>query len=98
MTRYLGYSSFIKSMNTTRYSGGKTMSFSLGTMACGIIPIEEGLADARVRQARMHPQSTGGPVLRLRSRRALSPVPQHQCEPTPSSGHAQISRSATANH
>jgi hypothetical protein len=36
------------------------MSFSLWTMACEVIPKAEGLADARVRQARMHPQSTGG--------------------------------------
>ena len=63
------------------------MSFSLWAMACGVLPKAEGLADARVRQARMHPQSTGGPVLGLRSRRALSPVPREQCEPTGFSGH-----------
>lgn len=65
-------------MNTIPYWSEKKMSFSLWTMACEVIPKAEGLADARVRQARMHPQSTGGPVLRLRSRRALSPVPQGQ--------------------
>jgi hypothetical protein len=74
-------------MNTTPYSSEKKMSFSLWAMACGVIPKAEGLADARVRQARMHPQSTGGPVLRLRSRRALSPVPPDQFEPTDSSCH-----------
>ena len=69
-------------MNMNSYSDPKKMSFLLGTMACGVIPKTEGLADARVRQARMHPQSTDGPVLRLRSRRALSPVPRTQFEPT----------------
>jgi len=56
------------------------MSFSLWAMACGVIPKAKGLAHKTVRQARMHPQSTGGPVLRLRSRRAVSPVPQQPHE------------------
>ena len=61
-------------------------SFSLGTVACEVIPKTEGLADAKVRQARMHPQSTGGPVLGLRSRRALSPVPRPQGKGSGSTG------------
>ncbi len=57
-----------------------TLSFSLWTMACGLIPELEGLAQARAcAKPRMGPQSTGGTVLRLRSRRALSPVPRQQC-------------------
>ena len=54
------------------------MSFPLGTLACGIIPKTKGLAQGDLRQAWMPPQSQDGPVLRLRSRRAVSPGPREQ--------------------
>ena len=54
------------------------MSFSHWTLACGIIPKTKSLAQGHLRQAWMHPQSKDGPVLRLRSRRALSPGPREQ--------------------
>ena len=43
-----------------------------------------------MRQARMRPQSKGGPVLRLRSRRALSPAPPPPHEPTTPACHLKI--------
>jgi hypothetical protein len=58
------------------------MSFSLWALACRVIPKRKSLAHVSVRQARMHPQSKGGSVLRLRSRRALSPAPPRQHETT----------------
>ena len=88
MTRHRGHYDVTQRMNTTPYSSERKMSFSLWAMACGVI--SKGLADTRVRQARMHPQSTGGPVLRLRSRRALSPVPLKQFELTGSACHCKI--------
>src|ERR1035438_10106238 len=48
-----------------------TMSFSLWTLACGVIPQIKGLPQTWSRQARMHPQSKGDAVLRLHSCRAL---------------------------
>jgi hypothetical protein len=69
-------------MHTKEAPSEATMSFSLGTMACGVIPKAEGLAHGSVRQARMLPQSTGGAVLGLRSRRALSPGPREELERT----------------
>ena len=55
------------------------MTLSLRTVACGAIrPGGNGLAHVTAHQARMHPQSTGGPVLRLHSCRALSPESQRQ--------------------
>jgi hypothetical protein len=86
-------------MNTTAYSRQNKMSFSLCTVSDGLIPKGEGLADTKVRQARMHPPSTGGPVLRLRSRRALSPVPPEQCGPVDLSCHCKtLSRSEVTEH
>jgi hypothetical protein len=58
----------------------KRMSFSLWPLACGVTPKTKSLAHSKVRQARMHPQSKDGSVLRLRSRRALSPAPSQQPE------------------
>ena len=52
------------------------MSFSLGPLACRIILAEDSRANVNVRPARMRPQSKDDPVLGLRSRRALSPVPR----------------------
>ena len=56
------------------------MSFSLWTLACGVIPQTKGLSQTLLRQARMHPQSKGDPVLGLHSCRALSPVPRPEHE------------------
>jgi hypothetical protein len=58
----------------------KRMSFPLWTLACGVVPKIKSLAHIEIRQARMHPQSKDGSVLRLRSRRALSPAPSQQHE------------------
>jgi len=68
------------------------MSFSLWALACRAIPKTKSLAHINVRQARMHPQSKGGPVLRLHSCRALSPVPQPQHEQTRLSCHSKTER------
>jgi hypothetical protein len=62
--------------NARASRGKKKMSFSLCTLVCRIILLEYSRANVKVRPARMHPQSKGDPVLRLRSRRALSPVPR----------------------
>jgi len=62
-------------MKTLQHQTEATMSFSLWALACRGIPDAKGLADPRAGQARMHPQSKGGVVLGLRSRRALSPAP-----------------------
>ncbi len=62
-------------MNASIEPRKETMSFSLGTLACGVIRPRKGLPQ-RSGQARMHPQSKGDPVLRLHSCRALSPVPR----------------------
>jgi hypothetical protein len=65
-------------MNNTNFSrlsrAEKKMSFSLWPLVCRIILLEYSRANVTVRPARMPPQSKGDPVLRLRSRRALSPV------------------------
>jgi hypothetical protein len=53
-----------------------TLSFSLWTLACGVILPRKGLPQTGSGQAWMHPQSKGGPVLRLHSCRALSPGPR----------------------
>ena len=58
----------------------KTMSFSHWAMACGVIPKTKSLAQREGSPGRMHSQSKDGPVLRLRSRRALSPAPPDQYE------------------
>ena len=64
------------------------MSLSLGTVACGALrPGGNGLAHVTARQARMHPQSTGGPVLRSHSCVALSPGPQRQSTRTSAACH-----------
>ena len=57
------------------------MSFSLGTLACGVIPQIKGLPQTVSRQARMHPQSKGDSVLGLHSCRALSPRPRPELAP-----------------
>jgi hypothetical protein len=67
-------------MSTTTRPMVKTMSFALWTLACESRPKTESLPE-NLGQARMHPQSKGGSVLRLRSRRALSPAPPQQLEP-----------------
>jgi hypothetical protein len=54
----------------------RTMSFSLGTLACRVILRTKGLPQTLSGQAWMHPQSKGDPVLGLHSCRALSPVPR----------------------
>ena len=51
------------------------MSFSLWTLACEAILPAKGLPQTWSGQARIHPQSKGGPVLGLHSCRTLSPVP-----------------------
>ena len=56
------------------------MSFSLWTLACGVIPQIKGLPQTLSRQARMHPQSKGDSVLGLHSCRALSPTPRPEHE------------------
>ena len=58
----------------------KAMSFSLCTLACESSQKQKAWRNEKVRQARMHPQSKDGSVLRLRSRRALSPAPPDQHE------------------
>jgi len=64
------------------------MSLSLWTMACGAIgPRSQSLAHVAAYQARMHPQSTGDPVLRLHSCRALSPESRRQSNRTPTACH-----------
>jgi hypothetical protein len=65
-------------MNRNNDSSQRLKSFSHWTSDCAVIPCGEGLAPVGARQARMHPQSEGGPVLRLHSCRALSPVPRQQ--------------------
>ena len=65
------------------------MSFSLWTLACGVIPQIKGLPQTWSRQARMHPQSKGGPVLGLHSCRALSPVPRPEHEGASPTCHLQ---------
>jgi hypothetical protein len=67
-------------MNTKTRPMVKTMSFALCTLACESLPKTESLPE-NLGQARMHPQSKDGSVLRLRSRRALSPAPPQQLEP-----------------
>ena len=60
----------------------KPMSFSLWTLACEAFQKQKAWRNQKVRQARMHPQSKDGSVLRLRSRRALSPAPPPHHEHT----------------
>jgi hypothetical protein len=69
-------------MNTPRDQSEEKMSFSLWAMACGAVLYRNcgALAKPAPGQGRMHPQSTDGAVLRLRSRRALSPTPCPQPE------------------
>lgn len=67
-------------MNTQKDQRKETMSFTLWTLACGVIPQTKDLSQAGSRQARMHPQSKGDPVLELHSCRALSPVPRPEHE------------------
>jgi len=50
-------------------------------LACRGILQEKGLPRIASRQARMHPQSKGDPVLGLLSSRALSPVPRPELAP-----------------
>ena len=69
-------------MNTKKDQSEEPMSFSLWTLAGKVIPKTKGLAHASARQARMLPPSKGGPVLGLRSRRALSPGPPEQAART----------------
>ena len=54
------------------------MSFSLWALACRVILQKKGPRRSRSVQARMHPQSKGGPVLGLHSCRALSPAPRQE--------------------
>jgi len=63
--------------STEQIEQGK-MSFSLWALACVIILQPKGLPQTLSGQARMHPQSKGGPVLGLHSCRALSPVPHQE--------------------
>ena len=74
-------------MKTKKDQSEETLSFSLWTVAGALIPKTKDLAHAGVRQVWMHPPSTGGPVLRLRSRRALSPAPLQEHETTPLACH-----------
>ena len=79
-------------MNTKKDQTEPRMSFALWTLACGVSAQAQGLAHASVRQVWMHPQSKGGPVLGLRSRRALSPVPQPEHERRQPACHRQKQR------
>ena len=65
------------------------MSFSLWTLACGVIPQIKGLPQTWSRQARMHPQSKGDSVLGLHSCRALSPAPRPEHEGASRACHLQ---------
>jgi hypothetical protein len=65
------------------------MSFSLWTLACGVIPQTKGLSQTWSRQARMHPQSKGDSVLGLHSCRALSPAPRPEHGGAMGTGHLQ---------
>ena len=65
------------------------MSFSLWALACEVILQTKGLPQALSGQARMHPQSKGGPVLGLHSCRALSPVPHPEHAGTSRTCHLQ---------
>ena len=67
-------------MNTKEDKREGTMSFSLWTLACEVIPQPKGLPQTWSGQAWMHPQSKGGPVLGLHSCRALSPAPRPEHE------------------
>lgn len=59
------------------------MSFTLWTVACtGILKTTNPAWTRGPNGAGCTRQSTDGPVLGLRSRRALSPVPQRQCSKT----------------
>ena len=79
-------------MNTQTDQSRETTSFSLWALACAVIPKTKGPESAHAPQARMHSQSKGGPVLRLHSCRALSPVPQPEHEGKQSACHAQNER------
>jgi hypothetical protein len=59
------------------------MSFTLWTVACaGILKTTNPARTGGPNGAGCARQSTDGPVLGLRSRRALSPVPRAQCNKT----------------
>jgi len=68
-------------MNAQGDQRKETMSLTLWTLACGVIPQTKGLSQTLSRQARMHPQSKGDPVLGLLSSRALSPGPRPELAP-----------------
>ena len=65
-------------MNTKLDQREDRMSFSLWPLACRVILEAKGLPQTLSGQARMHTQSKDGPVLRLHSCRALSPVPRQE--------------------
>ena len=67
----------------------KAMSFSRWAVACEGIPQPKGLPQTRSGQARMLPQSKGGPVLGLHSCGALCPVPRPEPEGGGKPGHAR---------
>jgi len=67
-------------MNIKKDPRDRTMSFSLWALVAESSLKTKGLARANAHQARMHPQSKDGSVLRLRSCRALSPAPPEQPE------------------
>ncbi len=59
------------------------MSFTLWTVACtGLAETTNPARTSGPNGAGCAGQSTDGPVLGLRSRRALSPVPRRQCSKT----------------
>ena len=74
----------------------KEMSFSPWTLVANHPKKQKAWRNQKVRQARMLPQSKDGSVLRLRSRRALSPAPQPQPRRAPSACHPKNARKGAA--